>query len=239
MHVVPNHLLSDDEFLKNENDIKLSLCDIGLINIGSANGITLQQCSIGENLSTIESRGGYVTGNCLGIIQIYRSNAIVNNTRIVNNIDDLYTIEVNNNFQDLDLQCVLSGNEIITFKQKSTGSFQYSINIFARTCSIKDNKFVLPQGIIVRATHPQYETDLIDISENSFNLNNREWDAACITLRSSNQTRIFNQVRIFDNDISGFQYVLANDNNTHVIQYSGKSSIQVEQFKSQSIIHYY
>ena len=236
LHIVPNRLLSDNEFIDNENDIKLIACTIGLVNIGSANGIHFQECAIGENISTLEHRGGYVSSSNLGIIQIYRSNVIVSDSKIVNNIEDAYTILVQNNIGDLDLQCNFIANDVLALKKKLTGNFRYSINVFARNCCMEDNMFALKQGIIIRSTYPQQEDDLIDIKGNVFKLEDAEWKAACITLRSSNKIQIFNQVHIFDNDIEGFHYILANDNNTHIIKYSGKSHITLEQFKSGAMI---
>lgn len=238
LHVVPNRLLDDKAFVEHENSILLHNCNIGLLNVGSANGITFRSCQIGDSVKSLKGRGGFVAGNNLGILKVYRSNMDLCNSTIINNIEDIFVLDIQNTNTEMSLNFNMCDCSVTSNGNKKTGKYLYAFNLATSNCRLSNNIFNVSQGLIFRSSVPQKSHEQIVISDNTFNLIANSWYSACLTFRTLNNKNIYNNIEIYNNAFAGFKSVLANDNNSHTIRYAGKTNIPIEQFKSMSKIHY-
>jgi hypothetical protein len=235
-HSVPNWKLDEPTYLLRKNDIELTRCNLGIVYIGSTNGILLRDCKIGTDVNSLSKREGFVSGNDLAILRITRAKAQVVGCEVENKVEDVFTLAVRNSDYTLDLPVVLKNNRFSSTSVKHSGPFQYAMDISSPNCKIEGNEISVQQGILIRTSRAQKTDEAIVLQNNKFVGQNGYWKKACLTFRSSNLSRRFSSIHINDNTVEGFPYVMENDNSTHIIDYSGISTVPLERGNSLSTI---
>ena len=235
-HCVPNWKLDKNDYLQRPNNVLLNDCSLGMVYIGSTNNISFINCLIGVDVSSLKDREGFVSGNDLAILRISRTSAQVIDCIIEDNVDDVFLLAVRNSNYEYSLPVIICNNELKAKSSKRSGTFKYIIDISASDCRLEGNSISAPQGILIRTDRPQTGNEQIVLSKNEISLIGREWKKACLTFRSTNTTRRFKSVSVQNNIIEGYPFVMANDNSTHLIKYSGTSNVPIEQHNSRSTI---
>lgn len=235
-HSVPNWKLDEQTYVLRKNDIELSQCTLGIVYIGSTNGIILKNCRIGLGVKSLSDRDGFVSGNDLAVLRITRAKARVENCEVENHIEDVFTLAVRNSDYTLDLPVVLKNNTFNSTTMKRTGAYHYAMDISSPNCTLEGNVISTKQGILLRTLRAQNENEAVVLQRNRFVGQNEQWKNACLTFHSTNLSRRFRSIRVEDNIIEGYSYVLENDNSTHIIEYTGASTVPLERGVSLSTI---